>query len=93
MWLQSRKEGRFDLRRKIQGDTRNRKWRKTKLTCVGNLFTEILQSKRFVKTEPKLGVRLNVTDRKYSDLESLNEKTSMRGRLSDCSNREVTMYH
>ena len=62
------------------------------MTRVGNLFMEILQSKRFVKTEPKLGLRLNVTDRKYSDFESLNEVTSLRRCLSDCSNREVTMY-
>jgi hypothetical protein len=40
-----------------------KKGEKIKLTCIGNLVSCILQSKRFVKTEPKLLVRLNGTRR------------------------------
>jgi hypothetical protein len=47
---------------------------------------------RFGKTEPKLLVHLNRRGGEDSDLEKLNEVTSMRRRLSGLSNREVTMY-
>jgi len=55
---------------------------KRKLTCVGNLMSQILRSKRFRKTELKLLVRLNRTG-----FENPKESTLMRRCLS--SLREI----
>jgi hypothetical protein len=59
---------------------------------VGNLGLKIIRSKLFGETEPKLLVRLNRTDRKSSDFESLDEVMLVRCCLSGLSKREVTLY-
>jgi hypothetical protein len=48
---------------KVTQEVENKNNKKRKLTCIGSLVSWILQSKGFVKTEPKSLVRLNGTRR------------------------------
>jgi hypothetical protein len=78
------KQGRERLRESV---TRNRKW-KRKQTRFGNLVSQILQSKLYGRTEPKLLVSLKVTDRKQADFESLKEVMVMRRCFIGLSDRK-----
>ena len=78
------KQGRERQRESV---TRNTKW-KRKQTRFGNLVSQILQSKLFGRTKPKLLVYLKGTDRKQSDFESLKEVMVMRLCFSGLSDRK-----